>query len=177
MNKNLVIFDGSNFYHSAKKLAPEIHLTNFNYQKLVQLISQSQNNIAEYCVGEIRKELGNSKSKRMYASQQTLFYNLEQQGIVVKKGFMLRTDSVYHEKGVDVRIALDILGGAFRNEYNQCFLISTDTDIIPAIDDAKALGKIIIYVGFENFMSKALRTNSSGMVLITRNMLEACAKR
>ena len=88
MAKKFVIFDGSNFYHGSKKLAPEVHLTNFDYRKLAELITGSKDNAIQYCVGEIKRQRGNPKSERMYAGQQTLFYNLEQQAITIKKGFM-----------------------------------------------------------------------------------------
>jgi len=176
MAKNFVIFDGSNFYHGSKKLAPAVHLTSFNYRKLAELVTGSQDNRVQYCVGEIKRERGNPKSERMYAGQQALFYNLEQQGITIKKGFMLKTDNIYREKGVDVRIAIDILWGAFKKEYEKCFVISTDTDIIPAILDAISLDKAVVYVGFENFISRALKANSSGTKIITKDMLTACIK-
>lgn len=176
MAKNFVIFDGSNFYHGSKKLAPQVHLTNFDYRKLAELITESKDNNIQYCVGEIKRQRGNPKSERMYAGQQALFYNLEQQDVTIKKGFMLKTDDVYREKGVDVRIAIDILWGAFKNEYEKCFIISTDTDIIPAIQDAISLGKAIIYVGFENSISRALKANSSGTRIITKDMLISRAR-
>ena len=153
-----------------------MHLTNFNYRKLAELITESKDNALQYCVGEIKRQRGNPKSERMYAGQQALFYNLEQQGIIIKKGFMLKTDNIYREKGVDVRIAIDILWGAFKNEYEKCFIISTDTDIIPAILDAISLGKAIIYVGFENFISRALKANSLGTRIINKEMLIRCAR-
>lgn len=175
MQKNLIIFDGSNFYHGAKKLAPDIHLTSFNYRKLVECITGNTDNKIQYCVGEIKRERDNPKSARMYAGQQALFYNLEKQNIAIKKGFMLKTEGTYHEKGVDVRIAIDILWGAFKNEYERCFIISSDTDIIPAIHDAMDLGKAVIYVGFETFMSRALKANCSDTFIITKDIMRRCA--
>ena len=56
MGKNLVIFDGSNFYHKSKKLAPHIHLTNFDYRKLAEALSGDSANDIEYCVGEIKRD-------------------------------------------------------------------------------------------------------------------------
>lgn len=177
MKKNLVIFDGSNFYHGAKRLSPKTHLTNFDYGKLAQIITGSKNNRIEYCVGEIRQEKYNKKSFRLYANQQSLFYNLEKQEIEIKKGYMLHHGFSYHEKGVDVRIAIDILHGAVKNEYDKCFIISSDTDIIPAILDAKAEKKIIIYVGFESSVSHAMKANCSKTFLVTKKMIKECAKR
>lgn len=175
--RNLVIFDGSNFYHKCKQLVPEVHLTHFNYHKLAELATGSQANLAvEYCVGEIRRESNNKKSALMYDAQMMLFYTLIAQNVAIKKGFMLKAKGVYHEKGVDVRIATDIVRGALKNEYDICYLVSSDSDLVPAIEDAMEAGKIIVYAAFENSMvSKALANNSSRVMFITKSMLEPCA--
>jgi uncharacterized protein (TIGR00288 family) len=90
---------------------------------------------------------------------------------------MLHHGPSYHEKGVDVRIAIDILHGAVKNKYDECYLISSDTDIIPAIIDAKAEKKNIIYIGFEGAISHAMKANCSKTILITKKMIKECAKR
>jgi len=174
MQKDLIIFDGSNFYHGAKRLDKIIHLTSYGYRKLAQKISGSKNCNIEYCVGEVRQEKDNPKSKRMYSAQQSLFYSLGKQGITVKKGYMLKSDGKYHEKGVDVRIAVDILRGALKNEYRRCFVISSDTDLIPAILDARTEKKEIIYVGFENFLSKALQVNCTRTIILDKKIINSC---
>lgn len=175
MKKNLVIFDGSNFYHGAKRLSPKTHLTNFNYKKLIKTLAATGINSVEYCVGEIRQDPRDKKSVRLYANQQALFYQLEKQGIEIKKGYMLKNDGIFHEKGVDVRIAIDIVKGALKNEFDKCFVISSDTDIIPAINEAKSNGKEIVYVGFSNSISRALKANCSRMILITKQIIKSCS--
>ena len=73
--RNLIIFDGSNFYHKSKKLAPTIHLTSLNYRGLVEHITGDEDSVINYCVGEIRFEKsGDDKARQMYARQQALFY-------------------------------------------------------------------------------------------------------
>ena len=64
------------------------------------------------------------------------------------------SDGKFHEKGVDVQM-LDIVRGSIKNDYDKFYLISSDTDL-PAIQTAKDENKEIIYVGFENFISRAL---------------------
>lgn len=49
-------------------------------------------------------------------------------------------DSV--EKGVDVSIAVDMVSGALKNEYDICLLISEDSDFVPALEEVKKLKKI-----------------------------------
>ena len=170
MIKTTVIIDGSNFYHGCKYLCPDVHLTNFNYRKLVESIS-GKNATILYCVGEIKQEINNKKSEQMYAQQQSLFYNLEKQDILIYKGFMLKSDGKFHEKGVDVRIAVEIVASALKNKYDKCYLFSSDTDIIPAIDEAKMADKKVIYVGFEKRLSRAMIKNCNETVVITSKMI------
>jgi len=173
--KTLVIYDGSNFYHRAKELCQAIHLTRFNYRKLAQDITGEQDLNIDYCVGEIRQNDKSSKTKLLYPAQQSLFYTLEKQQVRIMKGYMLESGGVFHEKGVDVRMAITLVGGALKNEYTRCFLVSSDTDLIPAIKEARVAGKDIIYVGFQHFISNALRANCSSTRVVTKEMIEGCA--
>ena len=69
MSKNLTIFDGSNFCHKAKRVAPDVHLSCFNYRKLVETLTGSEENDIEYCVGKIKRDRNNKQSKRMHNGQ------------------------------------------------------------------------------------------------------------
>lgn len=79
------------------------------------------------------------------------------------------SDGKFHEKGVDVQIAVDIVRGSIKNEFDKCYLISSDTDLLPAIQTAKDEKKEIIYVGFENFISRALTKNCSRYIIRTNS--------
>ena len=167
--KVLVQFDGSNFYNKVKRTLPQVHLTNFNYFGFAKHISGSYPSKIIYYVGEVRKYPGNKKSQILYANQQSLFLNLRKQNIEIKLGYLLMSDGAYHEKGVDVQIAVDIVRGAIKNEYDICYLISSDTDLLPAIKTAREEKKKIIYVGFENFVSRALANNCSSTVILKKS--------
>jgi len=54
---------------------------------------------------------------------------------------MLKTDEIYHEKGVDVLMAVDLLTGAYENLYDTTILVSSDTDLIPAIEKVRVMKK------------------------------------
>lgn len=176
--KILIQFDGSNFYRKVKQLSPSVHLTNFDYAGLVTslLPKKSKQDIQiTYYVGEIRQYNNQPKSKQLFVGQQKLFHHLNEQHIETKLGYLLRTDGVYHEKGVDVQIAVDIVRGALKNEYDMCYFISSDTDLLPAIQTAKEEGKEIIYVGFENFMSRALMKNCSSFLILKKEDIQRYA--
>lgn len=171
MPKILVQFDGSNFYNKVKRILPQVHLTPFDYAGLAKFIAGEIPDQTVYYVGEIKKYPGNKKSETLYANQQSLFLNLRKKNIEIKLGYLLMSDGKFHEKGVDVQIAVDITRGAIRNEYDKCYLVSSDTDLLPAIQTAKDERKEIIYVGFENFISRALSKNCSSYKILKKNQI------
>ncbi len=172
MKKVLVQFDGSNFYKKVKKLVPDIHLTNFNYSEFSESVTKSTKFKSIYYVGEIKKFSNDKKSQSLYSGQQSLFSNLRSQSIGIKLGYILFSNGEYHEKGVDVQIAVDMVRGAIKNEYDTCYLISSDTDLLPAIKDAKSCGKKIIYVAFDGNVSQALLNNCTSVVILKKRDLE-----
>ena len=168
MPKVLVQFDGSNFYNKVKKLSKnKIHLTNYNYKALASFIAGRKRVDITYYVGEIRKYPGNKKSQILYSNQQSLFSNLRKQGVEIKLGYLLMSEGKFHEKGVDVQIAVDIVRGAIKNEYDEFYLVSSDTDLLPAIEITKEEKKKVVYVGFENFISHALINNCSSYKILS----------
>ena len=169
MQRILVQFDGSNFFNKVKQLSPNTHLTTYNYLNLVSFLTKNTYPQISYYVGEIKQYKNNQKSKRLYANQQSLFSNLRKQGINIKLGYLLKSDGKYHEKGVDVQIAADMIYGAMKDEYDICYLISSDTDLLPAVKIAKNEHKHVVYVGFEYVMSRALMNNCSSYKVLTKD--------
>lgn len=73
----------------------------------------------------------------------------------------MKSNGVYHEKGVDVNLAVDLLVGAYEKQYDIAILISSDTDLIPAIEKVKILKKEIEYIGFAHKPSLALQKHTT----------------
>ena len=78
---------------------------------------------------------------------------------------------VYHEKGVDVHIAVAILFAAYENLADRIILVSSDTDLIPAIVKAHEKGKIVEYIGFSHKISLAMARSCRETRTLTRNDL------
>lgn len=173
--KILVQFDGSNFFNKVKTITPEIHLTYYDYAGLAKLIAKNTSVEVIYYVGEIKQYPGQNKSQVLYANQQKLFTVLRHQEIQIKLGYLLMSDGKFHEKGVDVQIAVDMVRGAIKHEYDLCYLISSDTDLLPAIQTAKEEKRSVIYVGFEDFMSRALIKNCSSYQTLTKEQIRQFA--
>jgi uncharacterized LabA/DUF88 family protein len=112
----------------------------------------------------------------LFKNQLKLFGYLTRQKIKIYRGYILKTDG-YHEKGVDVKIAADILIGAYENLYDKAVLLSSDTDLLPAISKAVSLGKIIQYVGFAHNPSFALIRHAKPAKLLSKDDLMPFVKK
>lgn len=170
MAKAFVAIDGSNFYKKLNNLGVS-RLLNFDYMAFAKWLAKNQLKECSYYVGQIREELSNPKSKSLKRNQDRLFASLKKQNVTVKTGYILKTNSKYHEKGVDVQIAVDICMKAVRNEYDRLILVSSDTDLIPAVKEVKNLGKIVEYVGFDVNPSFAMMRFSSSRTLLKKEDL------
>ena len=49
----------------------------------------------------------------------------------------------YVEKEVDTRMAVDLVRLAYRNEYDVAYILSADSDFIPAVEAVRELGKTV----------------------------------
>ena len=166
-----IIIDGSNFYHRLKELKLT-NLLSFDYEKFSQFLLGKRSAVAKkYYIGAIREERNNSKSKELMIGQQKLTGKLQKYGWQTEFGHMLKTDG-YHEKGVDVLMAVDLLAGAYEDLYDTAVLVSSDTDLIPALVKARSMKKKIEYVGFSHKPSYGLITHSDIRRLLTQNDIE-----
>lgn len=165
-------FDGSNFYNRLKELKIA-NLEHYDYRKFVNHLAMGRMVAScHYCVGAVRAKAGDMRAEVLRRDQQRLFANLTRQGFLIERGYLLENGGVYHEKGVDVKIAVDLLVGAYENHYDTAFLISSDTDLIPAIRKVRDLGKKVEYIGFEHRPSSALKRDASSFRLLKKEDVE-----
>lgn len=59
--------------------------------------------------------------------------------------------------------------GAYLDTYDICYLVSSDTDLLPAIAEAKSRSKKIVYVGFRHQVSYALNNQCDESRLLTKS--------
>lgn len=169
-----VFIDGSNFYFKLKSLNL-INTSSFDFKKFINWLYRDRRVIYKgYYIGVVRAESNNKKGQELRKAQIKLFNFLrsKKQCFVIKKGYLMKNDGVYHEKGVDVQLAVDILIGAYENTYDTAIIISSDTDLLPAMEKAKALGKQIEYIGFAHQPSFAMQRYATLSRLLIKEELE-----
>lgn len=73
---------------------------------------------------------------------------------------------VFKEKGVDVRIAVDMVSFACDKKLKTAILASSDSDLQPAIKELRNRKIEVIYLGFENSPNKGITFTTNKTILI-----------
>ena len=172
--KRLAIFiDGSNLYFKLRSLDLD-NLTKFNYRAFLDWLARGRQIVFQaYYVGVVKAKFSDVGAQKLRKGQQGLFWQLARQGMNIKKGFLMQSAGKYHEKGVDVQIAVDLLVGAYENLYDAALVISSDTDLLPVIAKVKSLSRDVEYVGFGHQPSLAMQTGATLSKLILKEELDS----
>lgn len=171
-----IFIDGGNFYHLVlKKLGLEE--ARFDFEKFATFLANGRTISGmgkRYYTGTVREKEGDKKSKEAMSKQTALFTVLKKNGWEIKTSKLkTRTEEIYidsrvadyknllklgvtkvkfertREKGIDVKFATDLIVGAFDEQYDTAIVVSSDSDLIPAIDWVRhRTKKTIEYVGF-----------------------------
>jgi uncharacterized LabA/DUF88 family protein len=171
-----IYIDAANFYHIVLKILSLGEL-DFDFDKFADHLMRGRRGDGSgrrYYVGTVREEVGNEYSKEAM-SKQTKQLDLlkkskwdintsrlrrriesikidgrtKEHARLKAAGFRSITVERYREKGIDVKLATDLLSGAFDDKYDVAVVVSSDSDLIPAIDRVRFIQKKKVeYVGF-----------------------------
>ena len=163
-----VYIDGNNFFGYLKD--KEIAFpkgVKFDYKKLVEFLIDGRTCISKrYYVGIARNVDGTEKSRKIVLGQQKFLANLQNDGFDIKRGRVIYDSAGIREKGTDVKIAVDLVVGAVDDIYDTAIVVSSDTDLIPALNYVKYKHKRLEYVGFAHAPSYAMKNVADAAVLL-----------
>jgi len=168
--KCIILVDGSNFYFKLKDL--KLHnLLNFDFASFVNKLAEDFQIVrSTYYLGKVRTD-GTGHTQKLFNNQRKLFAHLKKHAFSYSLGYLMKSDGKMHEKGVDVNIAVDILVATYEDICDRIILVSSDTDLLPAVKKAKEKGKIVEYVGFSHKPSVAMVANCSESTLLKKENL------
>ncbi len=173
-----VFIDGSNLYFKLRTLIPnKMDFIHYRYHDLLMTLINADERLsyAGYYVGVVRdtkRTKNHDKAIELIQNQQKLFEQLRHQNIDIVKGYLLERDGRFFEKGVDVRLAVDIVSMAQEKKYDIALVISSDTDLIPAMQKAIGHKRQVVHIGFEHQPSLALIRYASRSKLLSRKEAE-----
>jgi uncharacterized LabA/DUF88 family protein len=143
--KRVMIFiDGSNFYYSLRN---SFYKTKIDFEKFCNFLSENDDLIV---IKYYNSVLNIDDDEEAYKKQQLFFDSLREISVmdIFFGRLEKRPDGKKSEKGVDVKLAVDMVVNAYKDNYDIAILVSNDADFIPAIEEIKALGKQVINVSF-----------------------------
>ncbi|MEK7182710.1 MAG: NYN domain-containing protein [Patescibacteria group bacterium] len=180
MAKSVLFIDGENFLHKVEDVLKEegidknkVDLTLVDLDKLFKeaLKSFSVSRKIFYASRLHLHPDTERKSKELIKIQRKLKNNLLRLGYEFVIAGNVRAQKVngktiFREKGVDVKIAVDLVALACDKKLDTAILCSSDSDLQPAVKELRTRGVEVVYLGFETNPNKGLTYTTSRTILL-----------
>lgn len=169
--------DGQNFHHGLTYIRElkDIDSRYINFKEIGELLTKPKNNdlrAVKYYGAKYPAKVDQAKHYRDAA----FFKLMTDSGIIVVEGhFKIDQNNVPREKGVDVRLAVDLLTDAWYGLYDQAYVISNDSDLVPAVARVKELhpNKKIFSVFFKDQLFD-FKNTCDGHIKLYPNKIKKC---
>lgn len=189
MSKCILFIDGENFNHKIVEVLKKerVDKTNIDLTS-IDLSTLFRKPLKGFVIGRkifyaarlhIHPET-KKKSEDLIKFQRKLRNTLINQGydfIIAGNVRAQKVDSkiVFREKGVDVKIAVDLVSLSCKKDLTTAILCSSDSDLQPAIAELKERGVEVVYVGFETNPNKGLTYTTNRTILLRNSeILDSC---
>lgn len=182
MLKCILLIDGENLLHKVEEVLKEEDIDKVSVDlasiDLNKLFGEALKNfpISRKIFYTARLHLHKDtkkKSEELIRLQRKLRNSLIKQGYEFVIAGNVRAQKVddkvvFREKGVDVKIAVDLVSLAASKKLNTAILCSSDSDLQPAIKELRERGVEVVYLGFETNPNKGL-TYTTNRTILLRN--------
>ena len=196
MSKTILFVDGENFRHKIEEVLNaermelnSIDFANIDLKRLINTVLKDfKISDKRYYGAKIREHpQTQQKSKELILLQRRLKTNLEKQGfnyIIAGnvRAQLIKGDKVsklvFREKGVDVKIAVDLVTLVCDKKMTTAILCSSDSDLQPAVTELRKRQIRIIYLGFQISPNKGLTFTTNETILFRNSeILEVCPRK
>lgn len=179
MKDTVLFIDGENFIHKLKDVITErkldidsLDIAQIDFASL--FASPLQGFIPKRKIFYAAKLRHHQETKKK--SAELVKFQRKLRNTLIKQGFAfviagnvraqkVENKLVFKEKGVDVKIAVDMVSLACEGELQVAIICSSDSDLQPAIKEAKKRGVEVVYLGFELQPNKGLTATTNRTVL------------
>jgi uncharacterized LabA/DUF88 family protein len=193
MDKTILFIDGENFLHKIEDLLKKENVKikkgdlskidlNFLFKKTLEEFTVTRKIF--YAAKIHFHPQTKEKSIELILFQRYLKANLEKQGFEFLIAGNVRaqeikvnnkTRLIFREKGVDVKIAVDLVGFSADRVLKTAILCSSDSDLQPAVQEVRKRGVEVVYLGFGFQPNKGLTYTTNKTVLFRDSeILKAC---
>lgn len=182
MSKTILFIDGENFLHKIEEVLnkksvkfDKNEIADINFKKLFESPLKDLKVTSKlFYVARLHLHSDTKKkSEELIKLQRKLrnnLVNLSYEFIIAGniRAQKVGIKTIFREKGVDVKIAVDMVSMACDKKLDTAILCSSDSDLQPAITELKKRNVEIIYLGFEIGPNKGL-TYTTDRTILLRN--------
>jgi len=168
-----IYIDGGNTYRKLKDFGLPEEGKRFDFDAFARYLLGTRELVSKrYYVGQVRNTDRTDKSEELVRKQQIFLETLRTASFDVKLGKIMYDSGRIREKGVDVKLAIDVVVGASDDLYDTAVVISSDTDLIPAIKYVvNGKKKNIEYIGFAGSPSYGMMKESTAQRILAKEDL------
>ena len=148
----MIFIDAEYVINSVKNLhdAPEkIGMNSINWQNIINKLSEGRKLVRTYYY---TAQLDENENPETFAKQQDYLRKLKHDipFFEIKLGRLIRNGNTWMQKGIDVKLSLDMVIKAFRDHYDIAALVAGDSDFIDLIREVKdKYGKQVLLITFD----------------------------
>ncbi|MFQ5933939.1 MAG: NYN domain-containing protein [Dehalococcoidia bacterium] len=162
-----IFIDGSNLYHA---LEENCRRTDLSFSGFIQRLLRGRTLLRTYYYNILQDS--RRKPQAYWQQQKFLSILYSTPYLEVRLGRSAYRRGVAIEKGVDIRLATDMLELAWRNLYETAILVSGDGDFAYAVQTVKNIGKFVEVACFESNQSRDLLEASDAIIALTPEFFE-----
>lgn len=170
-----IYIDGSNLYHSLKA---GFNRTDLDFEKFCNKLLGGRHLVRIYYYNV---SLDQTKEPERYKDQQKFFLGMRRLPYLeMRLGRLIYRnwpDEPPYEKGLDVKLATDILVHGFQDNYNVIIIVSSDSDFADALQAIKDRGKHVEIALFgQAWTGQHLRDVADKVITLNAGFLSQCWK-
>ena len=181
MKKVIVYIDGFNLYYGIRSTG-KTTLKWLDVEKLAHGFLRPNTHLEQVKYFTAMVNVRENEPPRQKLYLQALEHHCDKLTIIkgrfLKKGEICRNcnhyNSTFEEKKTDVNIACEMLADAYENRCDVAFLVSGDSDLVPAVEKIIAMDKRVIIVNPPRRKSSELNKVASTNFYLHPNRLKKC---
>lgn len=169
-NKRIMIFIDAEYViqnlRDMRGMRSAVRLKNIQWNNIINWIVDGRDLVrCNYYSAELSKE----ENKQTYKDQHDYLVDLKSKipFLQLKLGRLVKYGKVWVQKGIDIKIATDLLTKAFNDHYDVAALVTGDSDFAELITDVKErYGKHVELYTFNRTVQEVLKMAPDKHVLI-----------
>ena len=185
MNQTYLLIDGQNFINRIRTVlarggVKNVDVTKFDYWGFFsEIFKDQQVDLASFYFAKLHEHKDTAeKSHELMERYETLKKHLEDQGFRYVTSGKVQSrigpdkEVTFQEKGVDVRIAVDMVTAVLDNKASTVILASSDSDLQPAIKEIRNRNATAVYLGFKYRPNRGLELTTDKTILVSNEQVK-----